>query len=157
MPVSPWWEIAIRLGLAVSLGGLIGYERERRAKPAGLRTHMLVSVAAAVFVLSAQETALRAGEPVDAVRAMAGVAQGVGFLGAGVILQARGEVRWLTTAAALWAAAAVGLGAAMGMYFIVILASLLAWIILRWFDVLEERYITRVRRRNKGDKEANAE
>jgi len=157
MPVSPWWEVAVRLGLAVFLGGLIGYERERRGKPAGLRTHMLVSVAAAVFVLSAQEMALRADEPVDAVRAMAGVAQGVGFLGAGVILQARGEVRWLTTAAALWAAAAVGLGAAMGMYYIVILASVLVWIILRWFDVIEDRYIPRERRRNKGNKEANAE
>lgn len=147
MPVSPWWEIAVRLTLAAFLGGVIGFERERRGKPAGLRTHMLVSVAAAVFVLSAQEAAIRAGESVDSVRAMSGVAQGVGFLGAGVILQARGEVRWLTTAAALWTAAAMGLGAAMGMYYIVILASVLVWIILRWFDVIEERYITRGRDR----------
>jgi putative Mg2+ transporter-C (MgtC) family protein len=139
MPVMPWWEVAIRLVLALVLGGVIGYERERRGKPAGLRTHMLVSVAAAVFVLSAQEAARRAGEPVDSVRALTGIAQGVGFLGAGVILQSRGEVRWLTTAAALWAAAAVGLGAAMGMYYIVIVASALVWIILRWLDVVEGR------------------
>jgi putative Mg2+ transporter-C (MgtC) family protein len=153
MPISPWWEIAIKLVLAILLGGVIGFERERRGKPAGLRTHMLVSVAAAVYVMAAQEMALRAGEPVDSVRAMAGVAQGVGFLGAGVILQARGEVRWLTTAAALWAAAAVGLGVAMGMYYMVALASVLVWIILRWFDVLEKRYVTRSRRSARPDQE----
>lgn len=83
MPVSPWWEIAVRLTLAAFLGGVIGFERERRGKPAGLRTHMLVSVAAAVFVLSAQEAAIRAGESVDSVRAMSGVAQGVGVPGGG--------------------------------------------------------------------------
>ena len=153
MPVSPWWEIAVKLILAILLGGLIGFERERRGKPAGLRTHMLVSVASALYVMAAQETALRAGEPVDSVRAMSGVAQGVGFLGAGVILQSRGEVRWLTTAAALWAAAAVGLGVAMGMYYMVVLASLLVWVILRWVDVLEKRYVTRARRSAPPDQE----
>jgi len=156
MPVSPWWEITIKLVLAIVLGGVIGFERERRGKPAGLRTHMLVSVASAVFVLSAQEMALRAGEAVDSVRAMAGVAQGVGFLGAGVILQSHGEVRWLTTAAALWAAAAVGLGAGMGMYFIVILASALVWVILRWLDIIEHRYVARGRDRPKPDEEQNS-
>ncbi len=153
MPVSPWWEIAVKLILAILLGGLIGFERERRGKPAGLRTHMLVSVASALYVMAAQETALRAGEPVDSVRAMSGVAQGVGFLGAGVILQSRGEVRWLTTAAALWAAAAVGLGVAMGMYYMVVLASVLVWVILRWVDVLEKRYVTRARRSAPPDQE----
>lgn len=153
MPVSPWWEIAIKLILAALLGGVIGFERERRGKPAGLRTHMLVSLASALFVMASQEMAARVGEPLDAVRAMVGVAQGVGFLGAGVILQSRGEVRWLTTAAALWAASAVGLGVAMGMYYMVALASVLVWIVLRWVDIVEKRYITRVRRRVPQDRE----
>lgn len=139
MPIAPWWEIALKLVLAAALGGVIGFERERRGKPAGLRTHMLVSLSAALFVLAAQESAARAGEPVDSVRAMAGVAQGVGFLGAGVILQSRGEVRWLTTAAALWGAAAVGLATAMGMYYMVVLASALVFATLRWLGPLEER------------------
>lgn len=141
MPVSPWWEIALKLVLASILGGLIGFERERRGKPAGLRTHMLVSLASALFIMASQEAAARDGEPLDSVRAMAGVVQGVGFLGAGVILQSRGEVRWLTTAAALWAAAAVGLGVALGMYYMVVLASVLVFATLRWLGAFEERYI----------------
>ena len=143
MPVSPWWEVTIKLVLAAFLGGVIGFERERRGKPAGLRTHMLVSLAAAVFVLAAREAAALSGESLDSVRAMAGVAQGVGFLGAGVILQSRGEVRWLTTAAALWSAAAVGLSVAMGMYYIATLAAVLVWGVLRGGEVVERRYISR--------------
>ena len=146
MPVSPWWEVAIKLVLAALLGGVIGFERERRGKPAGLRTHMLVSLASAVFVMAAREAAASSEGPLDSVRAMAGVAQGVGFLGAGVILQSRGEVRWLTTAAALWTAAAVGLGVAMGMYYIAAFASALVWVILRGGNAFERRYMSRARR-----------
>jgi len=143
MPVYPWWEVTVKLVLAAFLGGVIGFERERRGKPAGLRTHMLVSLAAAVFVLAAREAAALDGGPADSVRAMAGVAQGVGFLGAGVILQSRGEVRWLTTAAALWSAAAVGLSVAVGMYYIATLAAVLVWGVLRGGEILERRYLGR--------------
>lgn len=135
-----WWEIVLRMLLASLLGGFIGWERETRGKPAGLRTLIIVSLSASVYVIVAQQAALAKGEPVDAVRAMSGVAQGVGFLGAGVILQSRGEVRWLTTAAALWAAAALGFAAGSGMYFIALLAGLMIFATLRWALFVEGRW-----------------
>lgn len=133
----PWWEVTLRLLFASLVGGIIGWEREVRAKPAGFRTHILVSLAAAIYVLAAQQVALDFGEPVDALRAMAGIAGGVGFLGAGVILRAQGEVRWLTTAAALWADAALGMAAGMGVYYIAALGSVLVLVDLHFFPALE--------------------
>ena len=138
--MCPWWEVTIRMALAALLGGLIGWERQVQKKPAGLRTLTLVSVSSALYVLAAQQTALRYGEVVDAVRAMAGIAGGIGFLGAGAILQAENKVRWLTSAAALWAAASLGLAAAMGMYYLAVLGCLLVFATLRWLAVAEERW-----------------
>jgi len=139
--MSPWWEITLKMCLSVLMGGLIGWERETRSKPAGLRTLILVSLSASVYVIAAQQVALTHGEPVDAVRAMAGVAQGVGFLGAGLILRSHGGVRWLTTAAALWAAAAVGFAAGLGMYYVSIVGGLLVFATLRWLVVVEDRWL----------------
>jgi putative Mg2+ transporter-C (MgtC) family protein len=142
--MGTWWELSLRMILAAFLGGLIGWERETQRKPAGLRTFMLVSLAAAIYVIASQEMAARQGEVADAVRAMAGVAGGVGFLGAGIILQSRGEVRWLTTAAALWAVAALGMGAGMGMYHVVIPGAVLAFATLKWLALVEDRWLRRL-------------
>jgi len=139
--MEAWLETIVRLVLAALLGSLIGWEREAREKPAGLRTMMLVSLAAAIYVLAAQESARAHQEVVDSVRAMAGVAGGVGFLGAGVILQSRSKVRWLTTAASLWASAALGLAAGLGTYLVAIVGGLLVFAILRWLPVAERRWI----------------
>jgi len=139
--MNVWLEVSAKLLLASLLGGLIGWEREKRGKPAGLRTQMIVSLAAALFVLGARQAAEAAGEPIDAVRAMAGVAQGVGFIGAGLILRTRGEVYWLTTAAALWASAALGVAAGQGLYPLAIVGGLLTFAILRWVSALEDRWI----------------
>jgi putative Mg2+ transporter-C (MgtC) family protein len=139
--MTAWWEVLLRLALATVLGGLIGWERETRGKPAGLRTMMLVAVSAAVFVLGAQEAAAAMGDRPETVRAMVGIAQGIGFLGAGAILQSKGEVLWLTTAAALWAAAALGMAAAMGTYLIAIAGGAIVFVILRCVAPLERRYI----------------
>lgn len=139
----PWWEVALRLGLAALLGGLIGWDRELRHKPAGLRTIMLVSLSSAVYALAAMEAAARRGEALDAVRAMSGIAQGIGFLGAGAILQSRGQVRWLTTAAALWAAAAIGFAMAMGSYVIGVGSAVLVFAILHWMPELTNRLVAR--------------
>lgn len=147
-----WWEIVLRMLLASLLGGLIGWERETRGKPAGLRTLIIVSLSASVYVIVAQQAALANGEPVDSVRAMSGVAQGVGFLGAGIILQSRGEVRWLTTAAALWASAALGLASGLGMYFVAILAALMIFATLRWALFIEEQWARRRPERTKSPK-----
>jgi len=81
--MTPWWELALRMVLAAALGGLIGWEREARGKPAGLRTLMLVSLAAAIFVLAALEAHPLLVGPGDGARAMAAVAQGIGFRGQG--------------------------------------------------------------------------
>ena len=139
--MSPWWEILGRLALAGILGGLVGWEREVRQKPAGLRTLLLVSLSASIFVISAEQAALRHGEAADIVRAMTGIAQGVGFLGAGAIVQSRREVRWLTTAASFWAAAALGFAAGAGMYWVAILGGLLVFATLRWLLLAEKRWL----------------
>ncbi|OGO05251.1 MAG: hypothetical protein A2Y73_08940 [Chloroflexi bacterium RBG_13_56_8] len=139
--MGTWWEMILRMLLAALLGGLIGWEREARRKPAGLRTFMLVSLAAAIYVIAAQEMAARQGEVIDAVRAMAGIAGGVGFLGAGIILQSRGEVFWLTTAASLWAVAALGMGAGMGMYHVVVPGGVLVFATLKWLADIERRLL----------------
>ena len=145
MNTYAWWEVILRMVLAGLLGGLVGWEREAQRKPAGLRTHILVSLAAVIYVLASQEMALRHGEVVDAVRAMAGVAGGVGFLGAGVILQSRGEVHWLTTASGMWAVAALGLSAGMGIYHVAIVGGLLVFITLKWLAVVEDRWVPKPR------------
>lgn len=133
----PWWEILLRLCLATLLGGLIGWERETRHKPAGLRTLMLVSLSSCIYVVSAIVTSWQHEQTMDAVRAVSGVAQGIGFLGAGVILQSRGEVRWLTTAASLWAAAGLGAAIGLGQYTIAVAGGVLVFAILRWVVAIE--------------------
>lgn len=144
-----WWETIARLLLASFLGALIGWDREVQGKPAGLRTLMLVSLSSCIFVLSAQEAARTTGESLEAVRAMAAIAQGIGFLGAGVVLQSRGEVLWLTTAAALWAAAALGLSAALGQYLIAIVGAALVLFALRGLIIVENRWIRPKARRGR--------
>lgn len=106
-------RVFLRLTAAWFFAALIGWQRERHHKSAGLRTHILVSLGAALFALTAQETGAAAG---DMTRVAQGVATGIGFLGAGVILQLADErrVQGLTTAAGIWLTAAIGLAAGMG-------------------------------------------
>lgn len=119
-------ESFIRLVLAVVFGGLIGLERELVHKPAGIRTHMLVSLGSALFILVAIEAF-----PSDAARIIAGIATGIGFLGAGTIFKAKNDVHGLTTAASIWAVAAVGLSIGLGYYVLTGLALLLIIIVLQ--------------------------
>jgi len=119
-------EIFLRLFLSVIAGGLIGLEREIVHRPAGIRTHMLVSLGSALFVLVTIETL-----PNEAARIIAGIATGIGFLGAGTIFKAKDEVHGLTTAASIWAVAAVGLGIGMGFYLMTIVAVVLILLILQ--------------------------
>lgn len=107
-----------RLVLAAFLGGVIGYERELHGRAAGLRTHILVCVGSALIMLTAEYlfAAYQGRATLDPGRFAAQVISGIGFLGAGTILQFRGSVRGLTTAAGLWAAAGIGLAAGTGFY-----------------------------------------
>lgn len=112
-------EIAARLAVALVLGLILGAEREARDQPAGLRTHALVSVGAALFgVISVFGVLPYAGvnTPTDMSRVASQVPSGIGFLGAGAILRFGATVRGLTTAASLWVVAAIGLAAGLGMY-----------------------------------------
>ena len=121
-----WLDIISRLLLAIALGALIGYQRERSSKAAGLRTHTLISLGAAVFTVV---SIFGFSGAVDPSRVAAGVVAGVGFIGAGVIFRGmRGEgvtgVAGLTTAASIWASAAVGLAAGAGLWLIAVIAGL---------------------------------
>jgi putative Mg2+ transporter-C (MgtC) family protein len=130
--IIPVGSMLFRMGAGVLLGGAIGYERERSGRPAGFRTHMLVSLASAVFMLvSTQFVYFQTYEKdelvsVDTSRIAASVVSGVGFLGAGAILRNGISVHGLTTAASLWLAAALGLAAGGGMYLIAFVATGLA-------------------------------
>ena len=122
-------RIVVRLLVAVLLGGLIGYERESIGAPAGLRTHMLVSLGSALFVL----IPLQAGMDVaDLSRVLQGVTAGIGFLGAGAILKQtdRRDVHGLTTAASVWLTAAIGVAAGMGREMTAVVSALFAYVIL---------------------------
>lgn len=122
-------DVLMRLVGAALLGGLQGVEREWLQKPAGLRTHMLVALGAAVFVLAPRETGV---SDADLSRVVQGVAAGVGFIGAGTILKitATREIEGLTTAASLWLAAAVGLAVGAGLVWVPLVSSVLALAIL---------------------------
>ncbi len=122
-------RITVRLAVAALLGGMIGYEREMKGKAAGLRTMMLVSLGAALFVLIVQQSG---GDSVAVSRVIQGLVAGVGFLGAGTILNNRREesIKGLTTAASIWLTAAIGVAAGLGRELTAILATILALVIL---------------------------
>lgn len=122
-------QVLMRLGLALVLGGVIGFEREISRRDAGMRTHMMVAVGAALFVV----VPLQAGFSQDNMsRVLQGLVSGIGFLGAGAVikLSAEREVRGLTTAASLWLSAGVGVAAGLGREATAILSVLIALLIL---------------------------
>lgn len=135
--------------LAAALGGVVGWERERKNKGAGFRTMMLVSLASYLFVVVslAAAAAVPTGEMVrtDPVRAIQSIATGLGFVGAGLVFRDRQEnrTRGLTTAAALLAVAPVGVAVAVGHVVLAVGTTLLLVLILSAGDVVEERYIRR--------------
>ncbi len=118
-------EMVLRVVLAVLLGGLIGFEREITHRPAGLRTHMLVSLGAAMFAI----VSIGFGE--DPARIAAGIVTGIGFLGAGSIIAFRGHVQGITTAATLWVVASIGLGVGVGEYVLSVIGAVLVFLILQ--------------------------
>jgi len=131
-------RVGVRLVLAVLLGGVLGYERESQGKAAGLRTHMLVSLGAALFVIGADPT----GTFNDSMsRVIQGVVAGIGFLGAGTIIKSESlsNIRGLTTAAGLWLTAAMGVAIGLGQEVVAIMTTLLALIILQLLPLVLER------------------
>lgn len=139
-------QIIIRVLLSVIVGGIIGYEREARSRPAGMRTHIMVALGACIIALVqmevaywsielAQTTSIEGAIRSDPVRLIAQVVSGIGFLGAGTIIFDRGRLTGLTTAASLWTVAALGIAAGMGFYEIVITGLVVMYLILRFLKV----------------------
>ena len=130
--------VTIRLVAAAVLGGLLGAEREAEGKAAGLRTHMLVALGGALFVIAPSQAGLGAG---DLSRIIQGVAAGIGFIGAGAILKLtdREEIKGLTTAASIWLTAAIGIAAGVGPLWVPILCATCAWVILAALGGIERR------------------
>lgn len=122
-------RIAVRILLAAMLGALLGFNRERVGKAAGLRTHMLVAMGSAAFVIAPLFAGMELG---DQSRVIQGVIAGIGFLGAGTIIKhsANEEVVGLTTAASVWMTAAIGVACGLGRDSTAIILTVLAWVVL---------------------------
>lgn len=143
-PETPLAEVLGRLAAASVLGMVIGADREISGKAAGLRTHMLVSLAAAAFTLVAFEMYLglideHPNTNADPVRVVEAVVAGVAFLGAGAIIQGRSSVLGITTGAGIWLAGAIGMACGAGFYLIAVLTSVFALVILSGVRFIEYR------------------
>jgi putative Mg2+ transporter-C (MgtC) family protein len=146
-------EMFLRIGTAVLIGGAIGLERQVRERPAGLRTHLLVSLASATFMLVSAhfvpfqhyvaDGVIRA----DVSRIASGVVMGIGFLGAGAIWHKGSDAKGLTTAASLWLVTALGLASGAGMFVLAWTAALVSLFVLFGLWAIEKRGRHRVRRR----------
>jgi putative Mg2+ transporter-C (MgtC) family protein len=139
-----WLSICWRLGLALLSGGIIGWERQIKRKPAGLRTHMLVSLGSAIFTIIIIQVS---GEKISVEalsRVIQGIAAGVGFLGAGEILRESSqttnsiEIHGLTSAAAIWVAAALGIASGCGLWQLGLIAAVLTVVVLNVFKKIEK-------------------
>jgi putative Mg2+ transporter-C (MgtC) family protein len=130
--VHPDYAILIRLVVAAFLAGVLGWERERAGKSAGLRTHMLVGISAALYTGLAQLVTSEPGAASrsDPIRAVQAVAVGVGFLGGGMIYVSGERVQGLTTAASIWATAAMGIAAGLAHYRLAAGATILLAVVL---------------------------
>jgi putative Mg2+ transporter-C (MgtC) family protein len=138
----PSLEVALRVLFAVVAGSLVGLNRELSNKPAGLRTHILISLAAALFTVIAFEIHIQfvAGDgtrTADPVRIINAVTAGVAFLAAGAIIQSRGSVHGLTTGASMWLAGALGVACGAGYYFIAFIGTVFALLVLGLVAKLE--------------------
>ena len=143
------YDVAIRLALAVVVGGLIGYEREFKNRPAGFRTHILVCLGAAITSMIQlyqiqyisnmllQHPELQNAMKADIGRLGAQVITGVGFLGAGTIIHEKGSVKGLTTAASIWTVACIGIAVGLGYYTLTILSTICVFIVLVVFKTFE--------------------
>lgn len=140
-------EVALRLGLAVLLGLVVGFDREMRDKPAGLRTHALISLAAcsfAILALGFAEIVANTGGSTtraDPERALEAVATGVAFLGGGAIIRGRGDVRNMTTGAAIWLAGAIGIACGGGFYFLSLITTVLSVVLLAVLGSVEKHLL----------------
>lgn len=157
-------DMCVRLLMAAFLGLVLGLEREAMSKPAGLRTHMLVSLAASAFTITGEEVALTVqvpGASPDPVRIIEVVTAGAAFLGTATIIQGRGRIEGITTGASIWLVAALGVACGTGAYALAGVACAIGFLILYPLRYLENRLGMNVGpkagARAKGEKEAAAD
>lgn len=133
-----------RVTLAFVLGGVVGFERERMQRPAGLRTHMLVAAGSACFTVASVYGFDNLGAPRDPARLAAQIITGIGFLGAGTIFRTRSTVRGLTTASSIWITASIGILAGLGMFWLAVFTTAMTWftlLVLRKVEILHPRTV----------------
>ncbi|MEH2268000.1 MAG: MgtC/SapB family protein [Nostoc sp.] len=144
LATNDWLNISFRLCIALLMGATIGLERQIRRKPAGLRTHMLVSLGSALFTLIIMQTGGLQASPDALSRVIQGIAAGVGFLGAGEIVRQSSqesqklEIHGLTSAAAIWVSAALGITAGCGLWQLGLIGAMLSFLVLNVFKRLEK-------------------
>lgn len=134
--VERWTEMLVRLSIALFLAGVLGYDRERKRRPAGLRTHLMVGLGAATLALIPEQL----GFSDEAMaRVIEGIIAGIGFLGAGAIIRVESpeQVRGLTTAGSIWVTAAVGVAAGLGQEITALVTTAFAFLILSWISRIE--------------------
>ncbi len=131
------WNLILRIFIAGVLGGLIGFEREFRAKEAGVRTHFIVALGSALFMIISQYAF---SGRFDAARVAAQVVSGIGFIGAGVIIFQKNAIRGVTTAAGLWVAAAIGLSCGAAMYPVAVATTLMTILVLETMHFITRKH-----------------
>ncbi len=141
----PLIDMAIRLSVAVGLALLVGLERELRGKPAGLRSHMLVSLGAAAFIIVGtgilESAATSDSAAIDPTRIVEGIIGGIGFLGAGSIIRSGGSIQGITTGASIWLAGAIGVSAGVNNFPLAAMVAVMALIIMTVLGYLEHSLI----------------
>lgn len=148
-------DIIIRIILAVIFGSIIGLERERRHKPAGLRTNILVMLGSTLITLMAINIIdnFNPGGNADMGRIIGSIVTGIGFLGAGAIIQGRGSVHGLTTAATIWIVAAIGITIGLGYYAVAAACTIIVVVVLFVLGIIERREETKEAPEKKPDNE----
>ncbi|HEY9736854.1 MAG TPA: MgtC/SapB family protein [Trichocoleus sp.] len=142
-------ELGLRLTIALLAGALVGYERQAHKHAAGLRTHILVSLGSALFVLIPIQIGIAAADPGELSRVVQGIVTGVGFIGAGVIFHRQhrngvAEARGLTTAAGIWVVASLGVASGCGLWPLVLLGTIFTWVTLSTLRMVE-RWLSSLR------------
>jgi len=152
LDLNIWGEYTLKLFVAMLLSGVIGLERQRRRKTAGMRTHMLVCLGSLIFTLLGMDLFARgtaAGGAVeltrvDPLRIVEAIVGGLGFLGAGAIIQARGSIHGLTTATSIWTMGALGVAVGISNYPLALLTTLFSYLVLSTVDIFEKKWVRRL-------------
>ena len=144
-------EALIRLVLVVITSGLIGWERETKGQSAGMRTHSMVAIGSAMFTIVASEMSLEASNvtsQADITRVITGVAQGIGFLGAGMIFREESKIKGLTTAATIWCMGALGIAWGIGAYDVAAVSTFVIYLVLRPLRRFERKQLKKRKNNN---------